>query len=216
MDTPAKPDDLSDMGPSPFELELYGSLTNALNVLRGSAPSAIVWSIVRGLNPFPQNIALKVSKDAAWKLERNAVPRDFVELARQYHGVTKTDLLAQGRVAFYELLNLKEPQLDLICSNWRVVYAVKREFVTLQNFFSTVEKKKPYVIQQRFAESFAFVDFVDEAEIHKEYLLKRREGCSFMSPDGKHQINFIGNYQQCEQLLKQLKLDGIYQLPTLS
>ncbi len=216
MDTPAKPDDLSDMGPSPFELELYGSLTNALNVLRGSAPSAIVWSIVRGLNPFPQNIAFKVSNEATWRLERNAVPRDFVELARQFYGVTKADLLAQGRVAFYELLNLKEPQLDLICSNWRVVYAVKREFVTLQNFFSTVEKKKPYVIQQRFAESFAFVDFVDEAEIHKEYLLKRREGCSFMSPDGKHPINFIGNYQQCEQLLKQLKLDGIYQLPTLS
>ena len=90
-----------------------------------------------------------------------------MELARQFYGVTKADLLAQGRVAFYELLSLKEQQLDLICSNWRVVYAVKREFVTLQNFFSTVEKKKPYVIQQRFAESFAFVDFVDEAEIHK-------------------------------------------------
>ena len=142
MDTPAKPDDLSDMGPSPFELELYGSLTNALNVLRGSAPSAIVWSIVRGLNPFPQNIALKVSKDAAWKLERNAVPRDFVELARQYHGVTKTDLLAQGRVAFYKLLSLEVPQYDLICSNWRVVYAIKREFVMLQNFFASVKKKK--------------------------------------------------------------------------
>lgn len=214
MDTPAKPDDLSDMGPSPFELELYGSLTNALNVLRGSAPSAIVWSIVRGLNPFPQNIALKVSKDAAWKLERNAVPRDFVELARQYHGVTKTDLLAQGRVAFYELLSLKEQQLDLICSNWRVVYAIKREFVSLQNFFVTVKTKKIYVIQQRFAESFAFVDFVDEDEVHKEYLIKINEDCPFMTADGKHPINFLGNYHQCEQLLKQLKLDDIYQLPT--
>ena len=131
MDTPAKPDDLSDMGPSPFELELYGSLTNALNVLRGSAPSAIVWSIVRGLNPFPQNIAFKVSNEATWRLERNAVPRDFVELARQFYGVTKADLLAQGRVAFYKLLSLEVPQYDLICSNWRVVYAIKRDAIFL-------------------------------------------------------------------------------------
>ena len=42
MDTPAKPDDLSDMGPSPFELELYGSLTNALNVLRGSVGASLM------------------------------------------------------------------------------------------------------------------------------------------------------------------------------
>ena len=215
MDTPAKPDDLSDMGPSPFELELYGSLTNALNVLRGSAPSAIVWSIVRGLNPFPQNIAFKVSNEATWRLERNAVPRDFVELARQFYGVTKADLLAQGRVAFYKLLSLEVPQYDLICSNWRVVYAIKREFVMLQNFFASVKKKKIYELQQRFAESFAFVDFVDEAEVHKEYFLKSREVCFIMTTDGKHPINFIGNYQRCEQLLKQLKLDGVYQLPPL-
>ena len=74
MDTPAKPDDLSDMGPSPFELELYGSLTNALNVLRGSAPSAIVWSIVRGLNPFPQNIAYELHADLRLRFRRVAAP----------------------------------------------------------------------------------------------------------------------------------------------
>ena len=111
-------------------------------------------------------------------------------------------------------LSLKEQQLDLICSNWRVVYAIKREFVSLQNFFVTVKTKKIYVIQQRFAESFAFVDFVDEDEVHKEYLIKINEDCPFMTADGKHPINFLGNYHQCEQLLKQLKLDDIYQLPT--
>lgn len=213
MDTPAKPDDLSDMGPSPFELELYRSLTNALNVLRGSAPSAIVWSIVRGLNPFPQNIALKVSKDAAWKLERNAVPRDFVELARQYHGVTKTDLLAQGRVAFSELVKLNNPQYDLICSNWRVVYAVKQEFETLQDLFFAVREEKSYWVKKRFAKRFASVDFTDEAKVAKEYFLEGFETYQELMPDGKRPINFLGNYKQCQWLLQQLGLSNTYQLP---
>ena len=211
MDTPAKPDDLSDMGPSPFELELYGSLTNALNVLRGSAPSAIVWSIVRGLNPFPQNIAFKVSNEATWRLERNAVPRDFVELARQFYGVTKADLLAQGRIALHELLTRVTPHYDLICSNWRVVYAVKHGFATLQNLF--LDEEPLHMRQQRFAESYAYVDFTDEAGVKKEFFLSGYDKFTNLTPDGKHPIKFLGNYHQCELLLKQLKLDDIYQLP---
>lgn len=211
MDTPAKPDDLSDMGPSPFELELYGSLTNALNVLRGSDPSAIVWSIVRGLNPFPQNIAFKVSNEATWRLERNAVPRDFVELARQFYGVTKADLLAQGRIALHELLTRVTPHYDLICSNWRVVYAVKHGFATLQNLF--LDEEPLHMRQQRFAESYAYVDFTDEAGVKKEFFLSGYDKFTNLTPDGKHPIKFLGNYHQCEQLLKQLKLDDIYQLP---
>ena len=171
---------------------------------------------MRGLNPFPQNIAFKVSNEATWRLERNAVTRDFVELARQYHGVTKTDLLAQGRVAFYELLSLKEPQLDLICSNWRVVYAVKREFVSLRNFFSTAEGEQPCWKQKRFAESFAHVDFIYEAKVAKEYFLEGFETYPRLTPEGRRYINFLGDFKQCKRILKRLQLGDIYQLPASS
>ena len=91
-----------------------------------------------------------------------------MELARQYHGVTKTDLLAQGRVAFSELVKLNNPQYDLICSNWRVVYAVKQEFETLQDLFFAVREEKSYWVKKRFAKRFASVDFTDEAKVAKE------------------------------------------------
>ena len=197
----------------PFETELSANLTHALTLLRGSAPPEVMRDILRGLKPFPQDIALQVSKDAAWKLERYAVPSDFVELARQYHGVTKDELLDQGRVAFSELFKLKEPQLDLICSNWRVVYAVKHEFETLQNLFASVAEEKTYWLKKRFAKRFASVDFTDESKVHKEYFLEGFATYQELTPEGKRPINFLGSYQQCKLLLQQLGLSDTHQLP---
>ena len=210
MDTPVIPDALSNMGLSPFETEFFANLSHDLTVLHGNASPQIIQDIVSGLKPFPQDIALKVSKDAAWKLERNAVPRDFVELARQYHGVSRADLLAQGRVALNEIFTCVTPHYDLICSNWRVVYAVKHGFATLRNLF--LDESPRHMRHQRFAESYAYVDFTDEAGVKKEFFLSGYDKFTDLTPDGKHPINFLGNYHQCEQLLKQLKLDDIYQL----
>ena len=213
MDTPVIPDALSNMELSPSDVELAENLSHALTVLNGSASPQIILDIMSGLQSFPKDIALQVSKESTWRLDRNAIPRDFVELARQFHGVSKADLLAQGRAAFSELFIRVISPYNLICSNWRVVYAVKHEFATLRNLFWDEEPR--HVLQQRFAESYAHVDFTDEAKVPKEYFLRDYEDYSERTPDGKHRINVLGNYQQCEQLLKQLKLDDIYQLPPL-
>lgn len=213
METQVFPSTLSDMSRIPFETELSANITYALTVLRGRAEPKLVMDIVRGLKPFPQDIALKVSKEAVLKLERYAAPHDFVELACKYHGVSKDKLLAQGRVVFYELFNLRDPQYDLICSNWRVVYAVKHEFGTLQNFFSTVGCEQPCWKQKRFAESFASVDFTEEAEVPKEYFLEGFATYQELTPEGKRPINFLGSYQQCKFILQQLGFNETHQLP---
>ena len=211
MENQVFPNTLTDLARIPFEAELSANITYALTVLRGSAQPKLVLDIVRCLKPFPQDVALKASKEAVLKLERYAVPRDFVELACKYLGVTKAELLSQGRVVFYKLFNLKEPPLDLICSNWRVVYAVKHEFGTLQSFFSTMEE--PCWKQKRFAESFASVDFTEEAEVQKEYFLEGFATYQELTPEGKRPINFLGSYQQCRRLLQQLGLSDTHQLP---
>lgn len=213
MENQVFPNTLTDVSRPPFEAELCANITHALNVLRGSDTQEVMRDILRGLKPFPQDIALQVCKDAAWKLERYAVPSDFVELARQYYGVTKDDLLAQGRVAFSELVKLNNPQYDLICSNWRVVYAVKQEFETLQDLFFAVREEKSYWVKKRFAKRFASVDFTDEAKVAKEYFLEGFETYQELMPDGKRPINFLGNYKQCQWLLQQLGLSNTYQLP---
>lgn len=207
---------IPDMGLNPFEAELFVNIAQSLSVLRGSASQDIVLGIMSGLRPFPQDIALKVSKEAIWNLNRYAGPLEFVELARQFHGVSKADLLAQGRAVFYELFHLKDPQCDLICSNWRVVYAVKREFVSLRNFFSTAEGEQPCWKQKRFAESFAYVDFIYEAKVAKEYFLEGFEIYPRLTPEGRRYINFLGDFKQCKRILKRLQLGDIYQLPALS
>ena len=213
MDTPVLPASLPNMGLSPFEAELFGNLVQSLSVLRGSAPQDVILEIMRGLKRFPQDIALNVSKEATLWLENYAGPRDFVELARKFYGVSKADLLAQGRAVFYELSKLENPQYDLICSNWRVVYAVKREFATLQNFFSTAEGEQPCWKQKRFAESFAHVDFVCEDKVVKEYFLEGFSTKYDLSADGMRYINFLGDYRQCKQILRQLEGRDRYLLP---
>lgn len=213
MDTPVLSASLPNMGLSPFEAELFVNLVQSLSVLRGNAPQDVILEIMRGLKRFPQDIALKVSKEATLCLENYAGPRDFVELARQFHGVSKADLLAQGRVAFSELSQLENPQYDLICSNWRVVYAVKHEFSTLKNFFSKETDEEECCKQQRFAESFARVDFLYEADEPKEYFLEGFSTKYDLSADGMRYINFLGDFRQCKQILRQLEGRDRYLLP---
>ena len=213
MATDFLPAALSTMAMDSFEDELCQNLEQTLFELHGGTISTDkIQASVDDLKLFPREIALAVSKNALRKLGNYATPRDFVELACKYHGVSKADLLAQGRTVFYELFHLKEPQHDLICSNWRVVYAVKREFVTLQNFFSAAEGEKPCWKQKRFAESFAYIDFTDENNVTKEYFLKGFEGKT-VAPQERRHINFLGDYQECRQLLKQLGLAKLYLLP---
>ena len=188
-------------------------LAQTLSVLHGGTISQEkIQAIMNVLKPFPREIALAVSQEAAGQLSNYATPRDFMELACKYHGVSKDRLLAQGRVAFADLVELKEPQHDLICSNWRVVYAVKSEFKTLQGLFASTIDEKLCWKQKRFAESFAYVDFINENKVTKEYFLKGFEGKS-VAPHGKRLINFLGDYQECMQLLEQLGLADLYLLP---
>ena len=214
MATDFLPAALSTMDTDSFEEELYQNLDQTLFVLHNGAivPQEKIQAIVDYLKPFPREIALAVSKKALGMLGNYAAPRDFVELARQFHGVTKADLLVQGRVAFSEILKLKEPQHDLICSNWRVVYAVKREFVTLQDLFSSLRYEQRGWLQKRFADSFAHIDFTDESDVSKEYFLNGFERKT-VAPQERRHINFLGDYQKCRQLLKQLGLAKLYLLP---
>ena len=204
---------LPTMATDSFEDELYQSLEQTLSVLHGGTISQEkIQAIMNVLKPFPREIALAVSQEAAGQLSNYATPRDFMELACKYHGVSKDRLLAQGRVAFADLVELKEPQHDLICSNWRVVYAVKREFVTLQDLFSSLRYEQRGWLQKRFAESFAHIDFTDENNVSKEYFLKGFEGKT-VAPQERPHINFLGDYQECMQLLEQLGLADLYLLP---
>ena len=206
---------LPTMATDSFEDELTQNLEQTLSVLHGGAivSTEKIQAIAEGLKPFPREIALAVSHDAAWQLGNYAAPRDFVALACKYHGVSKDRLLAQGRVAFSKLLKLQEPQHDLICSNWRVVYAVKSEFDTLQDLFCFGSDEQRCWKQKRFTESFAYVDFVNESKVTKEYFLKGFERKADVAPQKKRLINFLGDYQECMQLLEQLGLADLYLLP---
>ena len=190
------------------KIKLLRNIANVQVMLQGQSSLEILRTIALGLLRFPRNIVNQVCSEAALRLNRNPVPSDFIALARKLYGVSHEDLIAQGYAAFYSLANLKEPEHDLICDNWRSVFAVKHGFLSLKNFFSAWTEEKPYSKQQRFAEAYASIDFFDESTVTKEYFLAGPEYRMV-----RRRLNFVGNYETCLQILSTLPNANEYEIP---
>ena len=205
-------DPLNQLEPlDPLEkISLLQSINNALEMLQGQSTLEILRSIALGLLRFPRHIVNQVCSEAALRLNRNPVPSDFIALARKLYGVSHEDLLAQGRAAFYSLFNLNEPEHDLVCEDWRSIFAIKKEFSSLQNFFSTNTKEDPCWKQKRFAEAYASIDFFDESTVTKEYFLA---GSEYRMSISRRRLNFVGNYETCLQILSTLPNANKYEIP---
>ena len=192
-------------------LSLLQSIDNALIMLHAQSSPEILRTIASGLLCFPPHIVDQVCAKAALRLRFNPVPSDFIDLACKFYGVRHEDLLAQGRAAFYSLFNLNEPEHDLVCEDWRSIFAIKKEFSSLQNFFSTNTKEDPCWKQKRFAEAYASIDFLDEGSVHKEYFLA---GFEYRRLSRSHRrLNFVGNYETCLQILSTLPNASEYEIP---
>ena len=192
------------------KISLLQSINNALEMLQGQSTLEILRTIALGLLRFPRHIVNQVCSEAALRLNRNPVPSDFINLACKFYGVRHEDLLAQGRAAFYSLFNLHEPEHDLVCEDWRSIFAIKKEFGSLQNFFSTKTKEDPCWKQKRFAEAYASIDFLDEGSVQKEYFLAGPEYRMFRV---RRRLNFVGNYETCLQILSTLPNASEYEIP---
>ena len=206
-------DPLNQLEPlDPLEkISLLQSINNALEMLQGQSTLEILRTIALGLLRFPRHIVNQVCSEAALRLNRNPVPSDFINLACKFYGVRHEDLLAQGRAAFYSLFNLHEPEHDLVCEDWRSIFAIKKEFGSLQNFFSTKTKEDPCWKQKRFAEAYASIDFFDESTVTKEYFLA---GFEYRRLSRSHRrLNFVGNYETCLQILSTLPNASEYEIP---
>ena len=205
-------DPLNQLDPlDPLEkIRLLQSIDNVLVMLQGQSTLEIVRTIAVGLLRFPRHIVDRVCSEAVLHLECNPVPSEFMELARKFYGVTHEDLLYKGRAAFYSLANLKEPDHDLVCEDWRSVFAVKHGFLSLKNFFSAWTEEKPYSKQQRFAEAYASIDFFDESTVTKEYFLA---GSEYRMSISRRRLNFVGNYETCLQILSTLPNANKYEIP---
>lgn len=138
------------------------------------------------------------------------MPSDFIALAYELYGVRHEDLLSKGQTAFDLVFNLKEPDHDLVCEDWRSVFAIKHGFTSLQNFFSYKKEEKRYWTQKRFAEAYASIDFLNEGYVHKEYFLP---GFEYRMSRVRRRLNFVGNYEICLQILSTLPNANEYEIP---
>ena len=191
-------------------ISLLQSINNALEMLQGQSSEAILKTIASGLLYFPPHIVEQVCVKAPWLIRRNPVPSDFIALAYELYGVRHEDLLAKGQNAFDLVFNLKEPDHDLVCEDWRSVFAIKHGFTSLQNFFSYKKEEKRSWTQKRFAEAYASIDFLNEGYVHKEYFLP---GFEYRMSRVRRRLNFVGNYETCLQILSTLPNASEYEIP---
>lgn len=192
---------------------LIKRISLALTTLGAIATDERVAAVANALSSFPLAIAQETVELAPSMLKRRPVPSDFVALACKLYGVTHQDLCDAGAIAFRGLINLPAPHHDLISSQWRTIYAIKKAFGSLDNFFAPVEPLSWR--QKRFVDAYASIDFVLERRVPKEFFLRGSE--SRPKNGRKLPINLLGDYQTCIQILYSLPHAEIYAVPpTLS
>lgn len=184
------------------------ALCTTLEVLDIPNPSsAYVEAVLCGLRPFPPQVVQRVVSEAAFKLGRRPVPRDFVDLARHYVHMTREDLRYSGSRQYNALIALGNRSYDLITDDWRVTYAITTNFGSLGSFYEEYEdqwKKKAFV------DAYSQVDCTEECEINKRYYL---EGNAPVNVGGVRLVNFLGCYEHCMDVLLALPNADHFQPP---
>lgn len=184
------------------------ALVTSLEVLDVANPSAAyMTAVMNGLRPFPLEVVQRVATEAAFKLGRRPVPRDFVELARHYMHVTYEDLRYAGSRQYNALMALGNRSFDLITDDWRVTYAITTSFGSLGSFYNEYEdqwKKKSFV------DAYAQVDYTEANEVYKHYYL---EGSAPTNMRGVRLVNFLGYYDHCMDVLLKLPNADSFQPP---
>lgn len=157
---------------------------------------------------FPDQVVNQAAMSSLWKFNRRPYPADVANLLKQIIGEDHESLMRRGVVSFRTLLEHNDCANDLICDDWRAVYAIKHAFGSLYQFYQNFEDLNWR--QKRFAEAYACVDYLEQNTVNKEFLLK---GTSNVLNESFRRTKFLGDYDQCMSLLQSLPNASDYRAP---
>ncbi len=158
---------------------------------------------------FPAQVVEEAARASLWKFHRRPFPADLADLLKELIEEDHESLLRRGIVSFRKLRAHNDSAHDLICDDWRAVYAVKKAFGSLNEFYQDYEDLNWR--QKRYSEAYASVDYLQQHSVQKEFLLT---GTRKVQNEGFKRAVFLGDYDRCMQLLHSLPNASEYRAPT--
>ncbi len=157
---------------------------------------------------FPEQAVNEAAHASLWKFHRRPYPADLADLLKEIIGEDHDALVRRGVVSFRKLRAHNDCAHDLICDDWRAVYAVNTAFGSLYEFYQDFEDLNWR--QKRYSEAYASVDYLQQHTVRKEFLLS---GTRKVLNEGFRRAVFLGDYDRCMQLLYSLPNASDYRAP---